>query len=472
MAAENCTEYVWAPQSRQAEAMGCPAFELFFGGAKGGGKSDFLLGDWLQHVPQWGRAWRGILFRRSYKELDELLTRAEEIFTKIEGAYYTGGDQKIWRVPAPNAKYPGYATLRFRSLDSDLDVGKYNGHQYPWIGFDELTEFPSSGPYEFMIGCCRSPHGAPCFIRSTGNPGRPGHVWVKARFIDVAEPGHVYVYAPNPNEPEKTLSRIFIPAKLEDNRILMEKDPDYESRLYTFAPHLVKALRYGDWEIVVGQVLSEYSREKHVIKQQPLDNTWFRFAAMDWGYKKPFSIGWWAVSPEGRMIRYKEWYGMNNSPNVGIEMGAKSVARIAWEMSVHENVTHMVADPACWTKIDDSPSVADSFTEAGFIMTKANNDRINGWMRVHELMKTTGQDGKPFLLIMDNCHHWLRTVPYLTADPRNPEDIDTEQEDHAADETRYAVMSDFSKNPQVLAPRKTLHASKSKPAYNPLTYGI
>ncbi len=464
-------DYVWTPQPRQAEALACPAFEMFFGGAKGGGKSDFLLGDFLQFAPEWGEAWRGIIFRRSYKELDELLTRAKEIYGKIEGAYFIGGDKNTWHIPAPDARFPGHATLRFRSLDSDLDVGKYNGHQYPWQGWDEITEFPSGGPYEFMIGCCRSPHGAPCFMRSTGNPGRPGHVWVKARFIDVAKPREIYTYTPNPKQPDKILTRCFIPSRLEDNLILMEKDPGYESRLYTFQPHLVKALRYGDWEIVVGQVLSEFSREKHVILQRPLDNTWYRFAALDWGYAKPFSIGWWAVSQDGRMIRYKEWYGCEK-PNEGLRMGAKDVAKKAWEMSVNENVSVMVADPACWGKDDDTPTVSESFTEAGFTMVKGINDRVNGLARIHELMQTIGQDGKPFFLIMDNCHHWLRTVPYLTADPRDPEDIDTKLEDHAYDESRYAVMSEFSKNPRRLEPRPAYRVFRAKPDYEPLTYGI
>jgi hypothetical protein len=294
---------------------------------------------------------------------------------------------------------------------------------------------------------------------------------VKARFIDVAKPGEIYEYAPNPKEPDKKLTRCFIPSRLEDNKILMEKDPEYERRLYTFAPHLVKALRWGDWEIVVGQVFSEYSYTKHVIPQQPLDETWCRFCSMDWGYSKPFSIGWYAVNQEGQIIRYKEFYGYGGQPNEGLRMGARDVARRAWEMSVHENVTHMVADPACWSKLDEGPSIADTFAEAGFEMTKANNDRINGLQRIHELMQTIGENGKPYFLVMEGCHHWIRTVPYLTADPRNPEDIDTALEDHAYDETRYAVMSEFAINPQILVPKRALHAYKT-PQYDPLTYNL
>lgn len=378
----------------------------------------------------------------------------------------------MWRLPSPNARFPGYATLRFRSLDSDLDIGKFNGHQYPWIAFDELTEFPSSGPYEFMIKCCRSAKGAPCYMRATGNPGRPGHIWCKARFIDVAKPYEIYEYAPDPEHLEKKLTRCFIPSKLEDNYILMHNDPDYESRMMMGEAHLVKALRYGDWDIVVGQALSEYSREKHVIPVRPLDETWFRFAALDWGFAKPFSIGWWAVSEEGRVVRYKEWYGCTGEPNHGLRMGSREVAKKAWDMSVHENVTVMVADPKCFSSDDENPTVAKAFEEAGFTMIKGNNDRINGLNKLHELMQTTGEDGKPFFLVMDNCKDWMRTVPSLTADPRNPEDIDTEEEDHSYDETRYAIMSEYVQNPRALRPAPALRVSKAKPNYDPLTYKL
>jgi len=430
---------IWKPQPRQAEAIACPAFELFFGGAKGGGKSDFLLGDWFSGVAEWGEAWKGILFRRSYKELDELIGRSRQIYDRIPGAIYVGGDQMLWRIPAPRAKYPGTATLRFRALESDLDVGKYNGHQYPWIGFDELTEFPTSGPYMFMIGCCRSAMGAPASMRSTGNPGRPGHVWVKGRFIDVARPFELY--RDKVKQEDGTIvevTRCFIPSKLEDNLILMQNDPQYGNRLLLQAPHLIQALRYGNWDVVVGQVLSEYSRERHVIRRQPLAQSWYRFLSMDWGYAKPFSIGWWAVNDDGRMIRYKEWYGNETgAENTGIRMSASAVARKAWDMSVDEGATVMVADPACWTKQglssqagEDVPSIAETFEAAGFEMVKANNDRLAGLQQLHERLQSIGHDGRPMLLIMDNCNDWMRTVPYLTADPRNPEDINTELEDH------------------------------------------
>lgn len=451
---------VWEPQPRQADALACPAFEVFFGGAKGGGKSDFLLGDYAAGIEEYGSAWKGIIFRRQYKELEEIIGRSKELYPAI-GGRWVGGDKQTWC-------FPSGATLRFRALEKEGDVGKYNGHQYPWIGFDELTEFYNDAAYIFMIGCCRSAAGAPCYIRATGNPGRPGHVWVKTRFIDVSEPFQIY------RDPLSSLTRCFIPSKLEDNLKLMQNDPMYEKRLLLQPTHLQKALRWGDWNVVYGQAFTEFTREAHIIPRQPLDATWYKFVSMDWGFAKPFSLQWWAVRADGHMIHYKEWYGLDTSSgkrNEGLRMGARAVAEKAWDMSMDEGVTVMVADPACWNKQDDAPSIAEQFEAVGWKMVKANNDRKNGLMRIHDMMQTKDERDRPLLQIMDNCRQWILTVPLLKPDDRDPEDIDTDMEDHAYDATRYAVMSEYARKPHLLAPRP-VYETQSQESYDVLRHGL
>lgn len=442
---------IWEPQPRQAEAISCPAFELFFGGAKGGGKSDFLIGDFLSDYEEWGEAWKGIVFRRTYKELDEFLTRTKQVIGQIPGAQWlAGGDKYMWRVPAPNARFPGFATLRLRVFDRIEDFGNYNGHQYPWMAWDELTEHPEEAGYLLSTSLCRSADGAPCRIRATGNPGRPGHVWVKARFIDPAPPYHIIT------DQQSGMTRAFIPSRLEDNRKLMENDPDYEKRLLLQPAHLIKALRYGDWSVISGQVLSEFSEDRHVVKTQVLGEGWYKFAAMDWGYAKPFSIGWYAVNDDGRCVRYKEWYGCTGKRNEGLRMSSQEVAEKAWEMSVFEGVETLVADPSMWNTDDEVAAKITAFQDAGFNCIKAVNDRRNGLQKLHDRMKTVGVDGRPMFLVMRNCTQWIITVPMLTADPRDPEDIDTRLEDHAYDETRYALMSGFLEDPRALRVRPAL----------------
>lgn len=425
---------IWEPQPKQAQALSCPAFELLYGGAAGGGKSDFLLADYLTGVNDWRKHWAGILFRRSYSELEELVKRARELYSPL-GAKYNESKSTF--------TFPTGSTLKLRYLEREADVARYQGHQYTWVGFDELGNYPSDHAWRFMISRIRSAVGAPCYIRGTANPGGVGHAWIKARFIDGFIPMKIY------RDPELDLTRCFIPSTLEDNSALMINDPGYETRMKLLPTHLYQAMRYGNWDVFAGQVFAEFSRETHVIKPFALPpGQWFKFASMDWGFAKPFSVGWWAVNSDGRMIRYRELYGCNpNEQNVGLRKAASDVAAEAWALSVGEGVDIMVADPAVWSKDDDAPSIAEKFAAVGWKMEPAVNDRVNGLVQMHQLMMNTGEDGRPMLLVFENCFGFIRTIPTLLPDQRRPEDIDSALEDHIYDDTRYAVMSPYAKTP-------------------------
>ena len=424
---------LWEPQPKQQLALSCPAFELFYGGAAGGGKSDFLLMDFLAGCNEGRGAWRGILFRRTYKELEELIIRAKELYTPL-GAHY----QKTENV----FTFPTGSFLRLRYLERDDDVGSYQGHQYTWVGFDELGNYATDYCYLYMISRLRSAAGLKCYMRATGNPGGVGHSWIKMRFIDGKKPNTIYT-------DEMGRTRCFIPSLLDDNRILMKNDPEYEKNLTLLPRYLYEALRRGNWDIIAGAAFEEFRREEHVIKPFALESgQWFKFCAMDWGYAKPFSIGWWAVNNEGRMIRYRELYGCEKGEaNKGVKKSASEVAKEAYALSVAEGVTVMVADPAVWSKTDKEASIAEKFEVAGWKMIKANNERINGKMQLHQLLKTKGEDGKPMLLVFDTCFDFIRTIPLLLPSKVHPEDIDTAMEDHIYDETRYAIMSEYARHP-------------------------
>ncbi len=424
---------LWKPQPKQKLALSCPAFELFYGGAAGGGKSDFLLVDFLSGCNRYRKAWRGVLFRRSFPELAELVLRAKELYLPL-GAVYNKTDNTF--------TFPTGSFLRLRYLERDDQVERYQGHQYTWIGFDELGNYGTDFCYKYMISRCRSGQGAQCYMRASGNPGGVGHSWIKKRFIDGREPNKIYT-------DENGLTQCFIPSLLDDNMELMKNDPEYERRLRLLPSYLYKALRHGNWDVIAGSAFEEFSREKHVITPFALDPAvWVKFAAMDWGYAKPFSIGWWAVNKEGRMIRYREYYGCEKGEvNKGLKMGATEVAQKAFDISVAEGVTQMIADPAVWSKIDNAPSIAEKFEAVGWKMTKANNDRINGKIQLHQMLKETGEDGKPNLLVFNTCSDFIRTIPILLPDKNHPEDIDTSLEDHIYDETRYAIMSEIAHHP-------------------------
>jgi hypothetical protein len=287
------------------------------------------------------------------------------------------------------------------------------------------------------------------------------------RFIDGKEPNKIYT------DPETGNTLCFIPSRLEDNQILMKNDPKYEQRLMLLPPHLQRALRYGDWDVFAGQVFDEFRRETHIIKPFVLGPDWIKFAAMDWGYARPYSVGWWAVNSDGRMIRYREMYGcVKDDPNKGLKRAARDVADEAWACSAPEGVNTMIADPACWSKIEEgSPSIAERFESAGWKMEKADNSRLNGLQRVHELLKTRSEDGRPMMMVFSTCYGFIRTIPTLVCDQKKPEDVDTSMEDHVFDETRYAVMSKYSLAPQLLIPRTT-RKDRPKVDYDPLNHGL
>ncbi|MDR0731535.1 MAG: terminase family protein [Treponema sp.] len=431
---------LWEPHPKQAEALKSAAFELLYGGAAGGGKSDFLLMDFLGGVNRWNGDWLGILFRKTYPELEALIRRAKQLYLPLGAVYH---EQK------KNFTFPNGAELWVRPLERDDDVTKYQGQQFTWAGFDELGNYASDYCWRYLISRLRSAAGAPCYIRGTANPGGRGHAWIKNRFIDGFEPGKVYRVPVDPEHPEVTTTRCFIPARLGDNPSLTANDPGYRTRMGLLPGRMRRALLEGDWDIFAGQVFDEWRRERHVVKPFALEpGQWKTFYSLDWGFARPFSLGKWAVNGEGRMVRYGEWYGCSPAEmNTGLKLGAEEAAAKAWGWAVREGVTECVADGAMWSKEDKGPSVAEKWMKAGFTMIRADKDRMNGLAMFHQYLMNTGEDGRPMLLVFDHCVDFLRIIPTLTPDPGNPEDVDTALEDHIYDEARYALMSRFAHNP-------------------------
>lgn len=414
-------------------------FEILFGGARGGGKTDAVLGEWLLHSDKYGRDAIGLMVRRTRVELLETFERARVIYTPI-GATFTFSPM---RVVMPNG-----ARLTFAYLERDADADGYQGHSYTRIYIEECGNFPSAAPIMKLMACLRSGAGVPVGMRLTANPGGAGHQWVKARYIDAAPQGWRKIL-----DPESGLERIFIPSRVQDNRHLGE---DYVQRLRMVgSPELVRAWLEGDWSVVAGAFFPEFSMARHVISPQVyLPDHWMRFRSFDWGSARPFSVGWWAVSdgtvPEiarGCLVRYREWYGMApGKPNVGLRLTAEAIAQGILEREA-EDPGYMsgVADPAIFTE-DGGPSLAQRMSALGVTFRPADNKRVarlgamGGWDQLRARL-VGDDDGRPGILFVSSCRDLIRTLPALQHDPMRPEDVDTDAEDHAADECRYAVMS-------------------------------
>jgi len=447
------------PQTSAITANWCD--ELFFGGQRGGGKSDFQLGYQEDGALEYGQGWRGIMFRKSYPELEELQARAMEIFPG-EGATYKS--QPSGTHPFSNCWYwPNGATVQMRYIEHERDYGRYHGRQFTGISFDEVTEYASPVGLFKMLSCLRSASGVPCTVRLTGNPGGVGHAWVKQRYIDSGPPMLPY------HDAETGLTRMFIPSRTEDNAILLRMDPDYKQRILA-ATQGNEALREawlnGNWDIVAGAFFTEWAPSRHVTKPFEIPAQWGRFVSGDWGSARPFAFIWWAVVsddhripdgrtlPRGALVAYREHYGCANDTygnpiyNTGVKLPAEQVGRDLVSRSGADTMGVGVLDPACFAS-DGGPSIAERLhigTDHKLLFRPADNTRIarrgalGGWDTVRSRLVGEAEE-RPMIVFFNSCAHSVRTLPIMQHDEKNIEDLNSDGEDHAVDAVRYACNS-------------------------------
>ncbi len=451
--AELVQTIIWRPQEGpQTALIQCPVFEVFYGGARGGGKTEGSIGDWLEHSSRYGEAAIGIFFRRKLVQLAEVIARTKQLFPKLGGKY--NEQQKTWTMA-------NGARLKFAYLEKDSDAEEYQGHSYTRVYVEEVTNFPSSGPIDKLRATLRSGSGVPVGMRLTGNPGGAGHNWVKKRYIDPDPRGYKIITESTEFELDgvKTtvsLSRVFIPSKISDNRLLMTNDPTYLLRLQqSGSAALVKAWLEGDWNIIDGAFFDNWDTDLIVRSMDWLSvipKHSLRFRSFDWGSAKPFSVGWYAVSdgtwglPKGALLKYREWYGSNGQPNKGLKMTADLVARGIKTREEKELVSYGVADPSIFIR-NGGPSIMESMLIEGIGWKKGDNRREPGWQQMRQalgnipLTPTSEERSVPMLYFLECCEDSIRTIPTLQHDETDMEDLDTDAEDHVADEVRYAVMS-------------------------------
>ncbi len=463
-------ETIWEAQPRQAAFISCPVDDVGLGGARGGGKTDAVIGDWLAHENQYHEHAIGMVFRRERTELSELIERAKQVLIPLGHRWHE--QDKYFR--GPNG-----GRLRFAYLENDSDADAYQGHSYTRLYPEEMGTFASEAPINKMQATLRSGHGVPCQMKGTCNPGGPGHQWVKARYrLDVNPQGmEIYRFEfINPFTKKKIeKTRTFIPSRIADNKYLGD---DYIANLMQVgSAQLVRAWLEGDWSIIDGAFFDCWDNSRHVIKPFSIPDGWLRFRSMDWGFAKPFSVGWWAVVgneyetggiqlPIGSLIRYREWYGCNGKPNIGLRLTAEQVANGDETLGLlgikqreeGETISYGVLDPSAFSQ-DGGPSIAERMARAtdGSVWFKRGDNRrvglrgaMGGWDQVRARLKG-GDDGRPMLFVFSTCKDFIRTVPMLQHDSTRAEDIDTEGEDHAGDEGRYACMS----RPYAVADSKT-----------------
>jgi len=434
--------------------MSRPEEEALYGGAAGGGKSDALLIEALRqvHIPHY----RGLILRKTFPQLTELIAKAYEYYPRaVKGAVYHATGH-TWR-------FPSGARIVFGSMQHPKDRINYQGQAYDYIAFDELTHFTWE-EYSYLFSRNRpSGPGTRCYMRATANPGGVGHGWVKSRFITPAPPmttirETVKVRYPDGHEEEKCKRRIFIPSTVFDNGILLRNDPDYLTRLAVLPEAEKKALLYGDWDSFSGQVFTEWQNDPehygdrvgtHVIDPFRIPDTWSVWRGFDWGYTKPFSVGWYAVDHDGRMYRIRELYGCRGDsaglpiPDTGVGWSADAIAREirrieSEDPNLRNRRIHGIADPAIYQK-NGGESIGAMMEREGVYWDKADNTRLAGKAQMHRRLAFDDR-GIPMLYVFSTCKHFIRTIPALIYSQINVEDVETTGEDHIYDECRYVCM--------------------------------
>lgn len=443
---------------KQGEALNSKATEILYGGAAGGGKSHLMRVAaliWCAAIP----GLQVYLFRRIRDDLQKNHMEGPKGFRSILAQWALDGFATIVE---DEIRFWNGSKIYLCHCKDEKDIYKYQGAEIHVLLIDELTHFTES-MYRFlrnrtrMVGIMLPANYEGCFPRILcgANPGNIGHLWVKETFVLKCPPMEL---CPQPAN-DGGMVRQFIPARLEDNPSMAEDDPGYEGRLEGLGSEsLVRAMRWGDWDVIEGAFFDcwhEWTQRGGILKPFKVPEDWTRFVSFDWGSAKPFSVGWWAVVqdtfeaptgevlPRGALLRYREWYGKKEA-DVGLKMTAEQVAEgIKAKEQKGEIIKYRVADPAIWIQ-DGGPSIGERHLKLGLTWRKADNKRVaekgrmGGW---DQLRARFVGDEHPMIYCFDTCRDSLRTIPVLQHDDNKPEDVNTDQEDHAADEWRYACMS-------------------------------
>lgn len=480
---------VWrALPGSQALAISCPAHEILYDGSRGPGKTDAQLMRFRRLVGKgYGRFWRGIIFDREYKNLDDLIVKSKRWFEQFkDGARFlsSGSDLKwVW---------PTGEELLFRQIKRASDYWNYHGHEYPFVGWNELTKYPTSELFEAMMSVNRTSFvptlhspidpetGAmqvlppiPLEIFATTNPYGPGHAWVKRMFIDPGMPGvpiplDTDVFDPRTQQRITVRRwRVRIFGSYKENRYLT---PEYVAGLERITdPNKREAWLFGNWDIVAGGALDDLWGPHLIVPRFKVPAGWPIDRSFDWGSSHPFSVGWWTVAngeevklpngttwcpARGSLIRIAEWYGANEiGTNKGLRLSSQAIAdgilererRMIEQGWFHSDPSPGPADNQIGNEMDgaESETIKLKMEARGVYWTESNKtagSRKNGLQLLRDRMESSRTGEGPGFYLTDNCTFARAILPTLPRDEDDLDDVDTEAEDHVYDDVRYKVL--------------------------------
>lgn len=509
-------EVVWEPipDSAQEYALDAEENHILLTGGRGWGKTECQLMRFRMRVGiGYGTYWRGIIFDKEYKNLDDLVTKSKRLFRLFDdGArFLESGAAFKW-------VWPTGEELLFRVASKPDDYWSYHGHEYAFVGWNELTKYADNRLYLKMMSVNRTGfdpkkhtpkkmlghNGGPPLADddiiydtidgnplpsipleccSTTNPYGPGHNWVKRQFIDVAPYGssvgrEFTVFDPKTKQDIKiTRTQTAIFGTFRENPYL---SAEYIAGLYEETDeNILKAWIKGNWDIVAGGALDDkWRKDIHVIPRFVVPDNWHIDRAFDWGSTHPFSVGWFAeangeevtcidgrkISPQrGTLIQIAEWYGTKSvGSNAGLKMSAKDVATGIKEREIAMmNDGWILTQPHAGPADNQISNVTESDTETiekkmadvGIRWTasdKAKGSRKQGLQLMRDRLEASMRGEGAGLLFTDNCVASISTIPVLPRDADNMDDVDTEAEDHPYDMVRYRVLKGNDRTAKVI----------------------
>lgn len=433
-------EIVFKPnEGPQSDFLAASEREVLYGGAAGGGKSYALIADPLRYFGN--KYFNGLLVRRTTEELRDLIWETQQLYPQTY-------PKARWLEKKSQWVFPSGARMWMSYLERDEDVRRYQGQQFSWIGFDELTQHPTPFAWNYMRSRLRTSRGSglPLFMRATTNPGGLGHGWVKRMFIDPAPYGKSFwatdidtgkiLVDPQTNKP--LFERRFIPAKLADNPYLSE-DGQYRLNLLSLPEMQQRQLLEGDWTIAEGAAFKEFRTHIHTCDPYEIPYTWRRFRSCDFGYSSHSAVHWFAIDPQyEQLVVYRELYVSG--------LTARDLAKAILKEERGENITYGMLDSSCWhTRGQTGPSIAEEMISEGCRWRpsdRTHGARIAGKNRLHELLKVSPQTNKPGIIFFNTCRQIIADLPIIPSDPKGSDDIDDRfSSDHSYDSIRYGIMS-------------------------------
>lgn len=442
----------------QTEFLAASEREVFYGGARGGGKSYSLIVDPLRYCDR--EAARALILRRTMPELRDLINHSLKLYNKAYPGAKWREQEKEWRFPSGSRIEFGYAETR-------QDALRYQGQSYTWIGVDELPQYPTCDIWNDLRGSLRSVDpNIPEYMRATGNPGNVGSNWVKEMFINPALWNTRFeVDIDLPDGTIEKISRRFIPAKLQDNPYLT-RTKSYMTMLASLPDIQRRQWLEGDWDAWDGAAFPEFRRDVHVCQPWDLPKVWTRFRACDWGYSSPAVCLWFAIDYDNNLYVYREFKTKG--------MTADVFARKILELEKGDRISFGVMDSSVWAKRGDiGPTIPEVMMNIGCRWRPSDrspNSRKAGKLEIHRRLMVDPVLKKPSIQIFSNCVNLINEVPTLPMDENDPEDVDTNANDHSYDALRYGCMA-RSLNPGRIdeLARLTL-AQRYQPADNTFGY--